>query len=148
MLGRWRAACEKQGWRQLPAHIQETCKEAPNYLRRTGVSLKGRRTALQLPPELVREFDKVLASRIHGLGPGQRLNEVLNSRNIRNAVSNMRRRYNDRLSKSNDEVFSAGCTPPTASDVMSLHTPPTAPSSSSTTPMCGMLIYTGCRALA
>ena len=47
----------------------------------------------------MRLYDKVLVSRIHGLGPGDRLNEVLGTKNMCKAMQNVIHSYNCRLSK-------------------------------------------------
>ena len=106
MLGRWHSACQKQGWKFLPDAIQRKWKETPNWLRNAiGCSdLKGPGPELRMPEEIAKCFDQIMTSRIHGLGPNRRVNEVLRSRNFWQAMVNLTARYNARVEVSNHQA--------------------------------------------
>ena len=106
MLGRWKSACKQQGWRYLPQDIAAKYKETPNWIRAScgAFSRKGPGADLQMPEEITKEFDAIMTSRIHGLGPNRKAHEVLRNRNFWKAMSNLRARYNARVLKSNAEA--------------------------------------------
>ena len=76
MLGRWVLASQKFAWHLVPTEIQRSCKALPNWLKCDLCEANAKGTSLDifLPYDLQQEYDKLLVSRIHGLGPGNNLN--------------------------------------------------------------------------
>ncbi len=66
--------------------------------------MKGPGAHFDLPEEVQLRFDQIMTSRIHGLGPNQKVNEVLRSRNFWKAMVNLRARYNARVEASNQKA--------------------------------------------
>lgn len=65
---KWKAACEREGWRELPEQLRERCTATSNTWRRAlALPLKGRSEGGAVPMPIQRELDTLMVEFSSGM---------------------------------------------------------------------------------
>ena len=103
MLTRWKSTARKQKWHLLPVKVATMYKEVPNWLRKSfSLRNKGRAANGGMPLELLKQFDRALCSRIHGLDPENlECCEPLKTRSMVRLMKALMVKYNAEVQRNN-----------------------------------------------
>ena len=107
MVTRWTRQAQVQSWDDLPQHAASRCKEVPNWFKAAKQigGQKGNREESFVPAPILRCYDHVLVSRIHGMDPNNPVNESLTSRDVIIGMTQVITDYNKKVETANHEIL-------------------------------------------